>query len=567
MRVLALDYETNGKDVRSDPDFKVMGYAIYSEDRPAEYISFGHRHGNSHTEAEAIAYLQRVISQYDIVIAHNAKFEYQVSKRIGVHLPKFYCTMLMAHFIDENLIDKGLNFLGKKYVGEGKAYNQEMQNIIDGPGWGFIPVDLITDYAKQDTILAYKLFWKLLPEFKKQGFDGELWDYEEKFVRIIATMEQTGVEVDADLSRRETAFGQNCMQNIELDVGGSPSSSLFLERTFFGSKAEGGLGLKVNPKFVSEKTGKPLFNKKAMAYYEEELEVLNNPIARMVLEYRGWQKALSTYYKAFLEKADHLGRVHSHFNHHRTTSTRLSSSEPNFQNIPRLGEKPWNKNTKKALKAAWGWTLFEYDYSNLELRLGAEFSGEQDLIDAFNRDEPIWEFMMDMANINDKNQVKMFTYMTAYGAGLPKIAAELGITEKEAKVLKKKYFKAFPKFDIFGNGYNGKAKQKAAEQGYIKLWTGRRRHFQYAYEHRKAWNAYLQGGAAEIVKRAIIRVAEEVCDQHCRLVLTVHDSIVLEIKNGYENDYHDRVLKIMSEVPELAGFVTKFTADMHVWGE
>lgn len=385
-----------------------------------------------------------------------------------------------------------------------------------------------------------------------------LWDWEKEFVRAIASMEQNGVAVDLPLAQRENEIGQDRMAQIVEDLGGfKPSRSSDLEELLIRR-----LQLPVVRKTPK---GKPSFDKKAMEEYELILATRDDPTARMVLEYRGWQKSCSTYFKAFMEKVSEDGRLRPHFKLHGARTGRMSCENPNLQQIPRETdeEKRWNKYTKKCITAGPGYKLWEMDYSNLELRLAAAYSGQQSLIEAFNSGESIWEYMSELLGGWDKPLTKTTTYAILYGAGLERLKNTLGVSLEEAQAIRKQYFATFPKFKWAAETIN----DGACRQGYVKYWTGRQRHFEIGQPTHKAFNSVLQGGGAECTKRSIVRIFREVCEEpYCKLALTVHDSIELEIMEGYEDEYLPRAQQIMEEIPSNF-FGMKFTVGVNEWGK
>lgn len=177
IQAIAIDTETNGKDPRHDPDFKLLGVSYAYDDRRIEsdYISVGHLGGQNVSVSDVLRTLQSRLELCDTIVFHNAKFDLLTLKKgLGLDLynSNWYDTMLMQHFIDENLPNKSLDFLGKYHFNETKVHDERMKTIINGPGWGFIPAWLISDYAIQDAKLTLKLFYKLYPLFERQGFNG-----------------------------------------------------------------------------------------------------------------------------------------------------------------------------------------------------------------------------------------------------------------------------------------------------------------------------------------------------------------------------------------------------------
>lgn len=176
LKALSLDTETNGKDPRHDPDFKLLGLS-YAKDNGtnAEYLPVGHIGKGNLDVGFVLRRMHELLDSCNTIVFHNAKFDLLTLKRgLGLDLygSNWYDTMLIQHFIDENLPNKSLDFLGKYHFNETKVHDERMKTIINGPGWGFIPAWLISDYAIQDAKLTLKLFYKLYPLFERQGFNG-----------------------------------------------------------------------------------------------------------------------------------------------------------------------------------------------------------------------------------------------------------------------------------------------------------------------------------------------------------------------------------------------------------
>lgn len=382
---------------------------------------------------------------------------------------------------------------------------------------------------------------------------SSLWEWERRFVRAISDIERVGVFIDADLATSELALGRQRMTDISSEFDGlNPSSPKDLELLLLDR-----LGLPVVKR--SAKTGNPSFDKFAMEEYELLLSARQDSTAQNILEYRGWQKACSTYFQKFLDLQCSDGRIRPNFKLHIARTSRLSCETPNLQQIPRKTNeaKRWGMNTKRCITAPPTHALWELDYSNLELRLAAIYSGQTNLIEAFNTGQNIWDYMSTLLGGWEKNKTKTATYAILYGAGTKKLEL-MGIDRKA----KKRYFETFPRLQWASETINSGAK----ETGHVRYWTGRRRHFPPTESSHKAFNSVLQGGGAEVVKRALVEIAETVCDTFCRLVLTIHDSIVLEIQRGMEGYYLPRAQAIMERIP-TEFFEMTFTVDAHQWGE
>jgi DNA polymerase-1 len=403
---------------------------------------------------------------------------------------------------------------------------------------------------------------------------ANLWKREQKFINLIIEMEARGVGVDLEMCRREIAIGESRMFNIRKDTKSDPGSSKELKKLLID-----GLGLPVVKRTAK---GAPSFDKFAMEEYDEMLEHRNSPLAKQIFEYRGWQKS-SGYYRSYLDLVSAAtGRIHTTYWINGTLTSRLSSSKPNLQQIPKSQEdptkKPWNNRMKQVflplghngmfIPANFDWNnepycLLNVDFGQIEFRLAAAYSGEQVLLDAFN--DPSRHVFKEMATAlnRDYNQCKTFTYATLYGAQPKKIGQILGLEEEDAMQFGDDFHNRYPKLVYFAEKVNDTARRR----GYIKLWSGRRRHFVEDKEWRKAFNSLLQGGGAELVKSAMIRVKERVDDNYnYRMNLQVHDSIIGETRLSKVDEIREAVIAAMIDVEQEYDFGVKFTAEADFWG-
>jgi DNA polymerase I-like protein with 3'-5' exonuclease and polymerase domains len=245
-----------------------------------------------------------------------------------------------------------------------------------------------------------------------------------------------------------------------------------------------------------------------MNKYDEMLELLpaNDPrkaTAQVVLRFRGWQKVISTNYRAYLSMADRNSRVHSNYKLHGTVTGRMSSEKPNLQNIPKAGEKDWNGTLEKAFIPEDGYRLWKFDYSQLEFREAAAYAEDEELINIFS--DASRDIFTEMSKTLGwpRDRVKTLTYATIFGGG----ATHIG--------------------EVFGIG----------------------------------------PGAFEIVKRRMNALDREVCDEtHCRMVLQIHDCVVFEIKKGMESVFLPAIKRVMENVKEDQDFGVPFKVTLTEWG-
>ena len=549
---VAVDTEASGKDVRDGQGF-LMGISVAYSDR-AEYLPFRHPKGYN-MPVEWRDDLQHALDNAGCLIFHNAKFDLASLRTLGITVAgKFYDTMLMAHMVNENYMSKALDYLGKQLCGEEKIKDEMMQAIIKGKGWDAIPSEIIEEYACQDAALTLKLFHKLYPEFKAQGFDGELWEIEQRFVRLLISMEHNGIRVDTGLCESQANAGRTRMAECITTLGFDPGKPADL-----GDYLLTQLGL---PVVKETPKGKPCFDKFAMEIYDGLLSESDNESAKLVREYRGWQKACAVAYEGYPKLLSPDGRLRPNYKMHGTVTGRLSCEQPNLQQIPRVSENAWDGALKQCFIAREGYELYEADYSQLELRLGASYAKERSLLAEFSKaDSDVFTRMADELGF-DRGTTKTLTYTLQYGGGINRLCNVFKVDPERAAEIRNNYFDTYPGF----REITQKASRRAEARGYVKMWSGRRRHFQYPQtESFKAFNSVIQGGAAEIVKRSMLRLHDNGLNtEDCKMLLQVHDSVVFEIRSDLAGEFVPKIQREMEAVTPAFG--VRFAVAVKKWG-
>lgn len=522
-----------------------------------EYFGFNHLIGNNLPQGW-LERLRDVILRHNCLVFHNAKHDLRALAALDINYKgRFYDTMMMAHMVDENIYSKELSYLSKMYGGEPKRQAEEMALIIKAFGWQYIPLDYIRPYAANDAYITGELFYRLLPQFQEQGFE-KLWDTEQKFIRLMAKIENTGIPLDTELSERELERGLKIMAEIQKSLGFNPASPIELGNFLINE-----MNLPVVSR--SKKTGKPSFDKAAMKVYDEFLQLNDDKRAEQILTYRGWQKTTSSNYKRYLLSVHPDGRLRPNYKLHGTLTGRMSCEDPNLQQIPRGSSNDWNGHLKRAFITDDGYTAYEADFSQLEFRLGCAYGKVQRLAEIFADTER--DIFTEMARDLGMSRfhTKTLNYTLQFGGGAKRIASVFGVEFATARAIIENYFKNYPGLAKASN----LAKLRAEQNGYVGYWTGRRRHFSDKYEDsRKAFNSICQGGAFEIVKRRMIALDDAgLNNDECRMDLQVHDSVRFEIANGKQDEYIPEIKRIMEDVNSDFNFGVRFKVDIHKWGE
>lgn len=572
--ILAVDTETTLEELRDGRGY-AMGVSVAYRFPGVGVVSnyFPFRHVGSNLDKTVLAQLKDVLESHPKLVFQNAKFDLVSLATLGIRPAKpqiVYDTLDMAHMINENEPgNKKLDTLAKYYLNDdGKKKNPEFLAAVKILGWNKIPGYVMHEYAAYDADMTLRLYEYFQKEWEAQEFEP-LWPYEQDFISLLVKMEGRGVRINQALVEGEINRGELRMGEISEQLGLNPSSSKDLSKLLLeelalpivkytdGSYVDGKKRTQLKP----EEERKPSFDKFAMEVYEDMLSKMDDDRASLILEYRGYQKTVSSNYKPYRELLSPDGRLRCNYNVHRAVTGRLSCEKPNLQQIPKVSDKPWNGNLKQAFIAEPGFTLWEADYSQLELRLAAAYAREAELLEVFNSGRDIFTEMASKSGLS-RDKVKTRTYTIQYGGGAKRLSEVFGVTLEEGAEIRDQFFEDYPGFKRMSQN----ASSLCRRQGYVRLWSGRRRHFANpSAEAHKAFNSVIQGGAAEIVKRTMIRLSEQVDSDDCRMLLQVHDSVVFEIKNGTEDHYLPLIQKVMEAVEP--DFGVHFAVDVHKWGE
>jgi DNA polymerase-1 len=324
---------------------------------------------------------------------------------------------------------------------------------------------------------------------------------------------------------------------------------------------------------VESHTGKPSFKKVVMEEYDLILEHSNDNrvTAKRVLEYRGWQKAVTSLYEPLLTKVGPDGRIRTEFHQHRAVTGRLSSSNPNLQQVPRGTDKPWNGDAKKSFNAGDGYedyALYGWDYPQVEFRIAAAYGDESLLLTEFAKPDAdpfsvLATVVFGVLTPETRHYVKNgFVYPTLYGAGLRKIAATLGKTKAEVEPQYGRFKDTIPGIV----GVSQQVSRLLEQRGFVKYWDGRRRHIRERSASYKGFNAVCQGGSAQLLKRAMLRIRSEIETSDCFMVLTVHDEITFLVKRDLIKEYEPKILECMTQIPPISNLVNLGIPEGKEWG-
>ena len=481
----------------------------------------------------------------------NLKYDSLILKRHGISLRGIkFDSMIAEHILHPEKNSYKLDNLSIEYLG------YEMQPIEDLIGSGKeqismadVPVEKVSFYASEDADIALQLTNKMKPLISKSKLEKPYFDIELPLVPVLVEMENSGVFVDKEIL-------------YELSIEVDEKISILEQKIFAISNREFNLN---SPKQLAV----ILFDElelKQIKKRSTSIEVLeslkfHHPLPELVLKYRHLSKLSSTYIKALPSHINkRTGRVHTSFNQTIASTGRLSSTKPNFQNIPIRTE--LGKKIRKAIRAqSEESVILSADYSQIELRIMAHFSNEPELVEAFNNDLDIhtrtaalvYSVEESEVTTDQRRAAKVVNFGIMYGAGPFRMSKELGISMKDAKVLIDTYFNTYPGIQK----YIQETIEEAHLRGYVNTLNGRKRYSQslgstnmnvQKAEERALINMPIQGTAAELIKIAMININKKMIDEgyEAKMILQIHDELIFEVPK-YEIENFSKLVKFEME--------------------
>jgi DNA polymerase-1 len=570
--VIAIDTETTSLDPLQA---NLVGISLCTSPGQACYIPIGHV-GEGATDLfgggnllpgqlpldAVLAHLKPMLEDRSVMkIAHNMKYDWIIFKQHGVEVRSLDDTLLLSYILDAGRTDHGLDVLAEKYFGHKPiSFAQVAGSGRSFIGFARVAIDKATEYAAEDADVALRLWLVLKPRLPAECMTRVYEGLERPMIDTLARMERRGVSIDRQiLSRLSGEFAQD-MARLEAEIFEVAGEAFNL-----GSPKQLG-------DILFGKMGLPGAKKTATGAWSTAAGVLDdlaeqgNPFARLVLDWRQLSKLKSTYTDAlpsYVNPTTH--RVHTSYALAATTTGRLSSSEPNLQNIPVRNEA--GRKIRKAFIAAQGHKLISADYSQIELRLLAHVADIPQLKSAFAQGHDIHAMTAsEMFGVpvegmpsEVRRRAKAINFGIIYGISAFGLANQLGIPREEAGAYIKKYFERFPGI----RAYMDETKKFCRENGYVATIFGRKCHYpritasnpsERAFNERAAINAPIQGSAADIIRRAMVRMDEALAKAKlsAQMLLQVHDELVFEVPDDEVAATIDLVRKIMVEAPHPA---------------
>jgi len=567
--IVALDTETDSLSANSA---ELVGISLGLPDGRACYIPLQHRGGTDLFDEtglvkgqipldEALAALKPLLEEPGTLkIGHNFKYDWLVLARYGIETAPVDDTMLISYVLDAGRGGHGMDDLAERHLGHTTIKFAE----VAGSGKKAVSFDRVgieeaTTYAAEDADVTMRLWRVLKPRLAAEAKVSVYETLERPLVPVIARMERRGIKVDRQiLSRLSSDFAQTLTrleEEIQEDAGErfSVSSPRQIGEILFGK-----MGLPGGKKTPSGQWATP-------ASALEELAEQGHPLPAKILEWRQQAKLKSTYSDALPHYMDEKGRVHTSFSLAATTTGRLSSSEPNLQNIP--VRTPAGRKIRAAFVPEKGMKLISADYSQIELRILAHIADIPQLRKAFADGIDIhaatasemFDIPLDQMTGEYRRRAKTINFGIIYGISAFGLANRLGIGREEAGAYIKQYFERFPGI----KDYMEETKNFCRENGYVSTIFGRACHYpairagnaneRMAVE-RQAINAPIQGSAADIIRRAMIRMEDALSRSklHAQMLLQVHDELIFEVPEDEVDQTIPLITKIMRDAPAPA---------------
>lgn len=527
---VSIDTETTSTDAISA---ELVGLSFSAEESKAFYVPVP----ANYEEALKVVQIFKPLYESDKImkIGQNIKYDYEVLTRYGVTIQgKMFDTMI-AHYLIQPELHHNMDYLAETLLGYQTIHIEELlgpkgkkqKNMRD-----LSPTD-IYEYAAEDADITLRLRNVLEPRLKELGVEELFWNIEMPLVRVLAYMELNGVCLDTEALQDTSKIFNERMREYEQEIYKEAGEEFNISSPKqVGDILFGKLQIMDKPK--KTKTGQYVTS-------EEVLQSLENksPIVRNILNYRGMKKLLSTYIDALPKLINpRTGHIHTSFNQALTATGRLSSSDPNLQNIPVRTDD--GKEIRKCFIPEEGCLFFSADYSQIELRIMAHLSEDENMMEAFREGHDIhrataakiWHEDIDKVTDAQRKKAKQANFGIIYGITTYGLAQRMDISNAEAKDLIQDYFRTFPKVQA----YMEHAKEVARAKGYAETLFHRRRYLAdinsrnatvRGFAERNAINAPIQGTEADIIKVAMVRIWERFKKEGIRskMILQVHDEL------------------------------------------
>ena len=529
-KILSLDTETTSTNAI---DAELVGLSFSTEESKAFYVPVPE---NKHEAQKIVDIFKEVYENPSILkIGQNIKYDITVLRKYGVEMKGELFDCMIAHYLLQPELRHNMDYMAEAYLNYKTIHIDE---LIGHKGKSqksmrdLSPIE-VYEYACEDADITLKLYHILEPKLKELNIFNLFKDIEMPLINVLVEMEMNGVMLDTSSLTETSRILQQRILEKERKIYEEAGTSFNIA----SPKQVGEIlfdRLKISDKAKKTKTGQYVTSEEALTQLKHRAPIVEN-----ILAYRGLRKLLSTYVEALPKLINkHTGHIHTSFNQAITATGRLSSSDPNLQNIPVKGED--GKELRRCFIPEPGCLFFSADYSQIELRVMAHLSGDEGLIDAFRNGYDIhaataariFKETMEHVTRDQRSMAKRANFGIIYGITVFGLAQNLDIDRNEAKKLIDDYFQSFPKV----KEYMERCKETARSKGYAETIFHRRRYLPdinsgnatvRGFAERNSINAPIQGSAADIIKLAMVRIYKRFKDENIKskMILQVHDEL------------------------------------------
>ena len=529
-KIISLDTETTSTNAI---DAELVGLSFSTEESKAFYVPVPE---NKHEAQKIVDIFKEVYENPSILkIGQNIKYDITVLRKYGVEMKGELFDCMIAHYLLQPELRHNMDYMAEAYLNYKTIHIDE---LIGHKGKSqksmrdLSPIE-VYEYACEDADITLKLYHILEPKLKELNIFNLFKDIEMPLINVLVEMEMNGVMLDTSSLTETSRILQQRILEKERKIYEEAGTSFNIA----SPKQVGEIlfdRLKISDKAKKTKTGQYVTSEEALTQLKHRAPIVEN-----ILAYRGLRKLLSTYVEALPKLINkHTGHIHTSFNQAITATGRLSSSDPNLQNIPVKGED--GKELRRCFIPEPGCLFFSADYSQIELRVMAHLSGDEGLIDAFRNGYDIhaataariFKETMEHVTRDQRSMAKRANFGIIYGITVFGLAQNLDIDRNEAKKLIDDYFQSFPKV----KEYMERCKETARSKGYAETIFHRRRYLPdinsgnatvRGFAERNSINAPIQGSAADIIKLAMVRIYKRFKDENIKskMILQVHDEL------------------------------------------
>ena len=554
--LISFDLETTSLDpLEAD----IVGISFSVSILSAAYIPLGHDYDGVETQldlSQTLAALKPILeNKKRLKVGHNLKYDRAVLKNYGISLEGIaFDTMLESYIFDSTVARHDLKSVAKRYLDiEVTEFADIVSKDSKNQSFGQVRIEVATRYAAEDAEVSLRLHKKLFSDIRKTGqLDSLLAKVEVPLVPVLSDMERAGVYIDANMLSRQGKYLAEIITQKEDEAHKEAGQSFNLASP------------KQIQELLFENLQLPVISKTPKGQPSTSESVLSElavdyVLPKLILEHRSLSKLKSTYVDKLPTQISPItGRVHTNYHQAVTTTGRLSSSDPNLQNIPI--RTPEGRKIRKAFSAPAGMKIVAADYSQIELRIMAHLSKDDNLIGAF-RDgvdihsataSEVFGVSLSQVSEEDRRAAKAINFGLIYGMSAFGLSKQLGIGRYEAQEYINLYFSKYPKV----REYMEKTRVSAKEKGFVETVYGRRLYLPNIeskqaklrqYAERTAINAPMQGTAADIIKIAMIRAFNWLNEKHipALLIMQVHDELVFEVESEVVSQITEELNNLM----------------------